>query len=147
MTEQIKLWATLSPAQRDALIAQRVFGWQWIPAKAYGPHVKEGAAWLLPSNGLSGITSDLSAEWTDIGDGQFIPRHWVAYYSTDLNAAWTLLERFHSYQTVAVPKAKHFEVDVFAGNGKDTWGAVSHQSMQDAICIAVLRAVGVEVEA
>ena len=69
-----------------------------------------------------------------------------ACYSTDLNAAWTLLERFHSYQMVAVPKAKHFEVDLFAGNGKDMWGAVSHQSMQEAICLAALRSVGVEVE-
>ena len=70
----------------------------------------------------------------------------VPRYTTSMDAAWTLLERFHSYQMVAVPKAKHFEVDVFAGNGKDTWGAVSHQSLQDAICIAALRSVGVEVE-
>ena len=86
MTETIK-WDELTPTQRDVLMAENVFGWQWIPAEAYGPHVKPGTCWLLPENGLMGIKSDLSAEWTDIGDGKFIPRHWIAHYTTSWDAA------------------------------------------------------------
>ena len=116
MTEIIK-WSECSEAQRDALLVEKVFNWQYIPAGRYGPHVKAGTSWLLPANGLSGITSDVGADWIAIGEERYIPRNWIPRYTTDMAAAWLVLERFHSFQMMAVPKAEHFEIDLFAGNG------------------------------
>ena len=141
MTEAIK-WSDQSEVQRDATIAEHVFGWQWIPAGRYGPHVKEGTAWLLPENGLTGITSDVGADWTDIGNGRHIPRNWIPRYSTSLDAAWLIVAGFDEIE-LTMNVEQRYHCTLYAGPQRfDAMGGTPHEAIEKA----ALQAAGVEIE-
>lgn len=143
-------WAEMSPEQRDASIAEHVFGWQYIPAGRYGPHVKEGTIWLLPERGLLGIHSDVSADWLSIGEDKYIPRNWIPRYTTSMDAAWqiTELERFSHIEVMRYhigdlldPEYKYdCRLIIFGGQMFHSYGSTP----QEAICLAALNAAGVK---
>jgi hypothetical protein len=127
-------------------MAEKIFGWQWIPAGQYGPHVKEGTNWLLPENGLSGIKSDVSAGWITIAENRLIPRNWIPRYTTSLDDTWQLVER------VTQPPQSQEEALLFRSTRFMFWfekanlWAYTREAAANALCVAALRACGMEVE-
>lgn len=144
MNDIIK-WSELTSDQRDGLMTEKVFRWQWIPAGRYGPHVKEGTNWLLPENGLSGIKSDLSAGWITIAEDRLIPRNWIPHYTTSLDAAWLIVEKMKEdgrNNGLFVQWQYHLAYLYGRPSYRDTLYDLNAES----ICIAALKACGVEVE-
>lgn len=126
-------WSAMTEHQRDTLIAEKIFAWQWIPAEMFSPAVKKDTGWLLPEHGLSDITYDFEAGWIDIGEKRFIPRNWILRYTTNLDAAWLIIEKLETTTTLNyVPafapgypegRAAHYEceiieLDPISGNDK-----------------------------
>ncbi|WP_074951041.1 BC1872 family protein [Alicyclobacillus macrosporangiidus] len=118
----MKRWSEMTPRERDALVAEQVFGWTGCWANPHGL-----AAFGVPP----GKTS----------------RRGIGYYTTDISTAWQIIEHV---------KSKGFYIDVLSY--ADGYVAVTHDGQEplnldgtaptasEAICIAALKAVGVNVE-
>lgn len=150
MSERVK-WADLTPRERDALVAEKVMG--LVPCTEWQ---------LLHHGGLSGPAYGLMAGSCTLHGGHpdqpsrcmpeaLYPRP----YTTDIATAWEVVEKldcnFDLHHYPRDTDQETFEVD---GPPK-TWCAVSviryaeawGDTAPEAICIAALRAVGVEVGA
>lgn len=151
-------WQAMTEHQRDTLIAEKIFAWQWIPAEMFSKAVKKDAGWLLPEHGLSAITYDFEAGWIDIGEKRFIPRNWILRYTTSLDAAWLLIEKLETSASLTYTRpfapgypegrAAHYECKIIEWDpicGNDKVARAIANTPTEAICIAALRWVGIHV--
>lgn len=79
----IAKWNGLSPRERDAWVAEVVFGWEWH-------ELEEERAYLLPP------PIDERLGWTAMYENG-IP-HYLPRYSEDISAAWAVLATFEEYE-------------------------------------------------
>lgn len=137
----------------DALVAEKVMGWQWWRMVA-APDKR----FLQPPERLP-VTSGPSAMEPADGTETVIGQAYVAEFSTSIAAAWTVVEAFTS-------KGKHWLLGTADYDGQcyianhdseclmcEGWPddadfiSVAASTMPEAICLAALRAVGVEIPA
>lgn len=116
----------------DALVAERVMGW-----------VGGGKYWIDPSNPAEMYGAGFTIGNTDYDIPPFKP-------STDIAAAWLVVERLSEQGRVLLVKADgnrkysgalRYTVTI---NGID--GRFDSNSAPHAICLAALKALGIEVE-
>jgi hypothetical protein len=141
-------WAEMTPEQKDALVAEKVMGWQWVPAERFAPNAKKGTSWLLPEGGLLAVKSDVGAEWKLIGDGRYMPRYWIPRYTASMDAAWLVVEKMkESDQTLYelfIEALLRFTDALEAG--VNILIHFMRNLTPEHICLAALNAVWVEIE-
>jgi hypothetical protein len=155
-------WSKMSDIQRNACIAEKVMGWQWIAYAFYDAAPPDDQLWLLPDG--QSVARLTSGEWTYYleepevyPEGSPFPlphkdnRHlpgWIPDYSTSMDAACTIPAHpsFFGANTeiVCVPKGYWRCCVDFHQRGKEYHGFADTPA--EAVCIAFLRAVGVEIE-
>jgi len=128
-------WTEMTPRERDALVAEKVFG---NKVSWFSLHVNS----LGYEENLPDKDGDCPMQLM-LADGEWstIPK-----YTTDISAAWEVMEKmrksgclvsvhnvFGGYRSTVVPH----EHDAF-------WGDAP--TAPEAICLAALRAVGVDVD-
>jgi hypothetical protein len=111
-------WSELSPRERDALVAEKVMGFNKSDLDFMGEiHVEK-----------DGIHRELP------------------HYTTDIAAAWEVVEKLN---------CQGYRVEIVCGSQGDTYVTfviggircrVDCYNLKEAICLAALKAVGVEIE-
>lgn len=135
-------WSELSERERDAVVAVELFSWQKV--EQYGRTI------IIPPLDDERIT------WTGIWDVNGIPQY-MPHYTTEFSVAWTAIEKIqgeifmyrHPY-----PNGEYVISLGYSGNECSECGEeefhVQHQgrstSAPQAICLAALKAYGIEVE-
>ncbi len=116
MSEAFK-WVELTTVQRDILIAQHVTKIQ-----------HEWAISIVKGNTLEETNS-------------------APKYSTDMNAAWLVVEHFRNQRFDVHVASAPLQYDVLIASRRWEWKRfeASAESAPEAICLAALRAVGVEI--
>lgn len=148
-------WDEMSPRERDALVAEKVMGTSvvWVKAlHAYTP--REGSTAL---NDM--VPEYVSIPCEDMGDGavlywtaecgtpnEYVPRE-IPRYTTSISAAWEVVEEMDRDRWLGITRHKDFWRAVLSST---TRSAPLHPSAEaptapEAICLAALRAKGVEV--
>jgi hypothetical protein len=139
-------WKALSPRERDALVAERVMGWRRYRS-SYHPCYALLSADLLRDGAMVDQGAEVPAEPCRDAYGR------VPHYTTDIAAAWEVVEQFKadgvwfSIESNAV----EWEADIRTVVNDDDeqvirLGVGYAMTAPEAICIAALRACGVEVE-
>lgn len=157
--EPIK-WSELTPIQKNALIAEKVMGWEWIDYD-YRDVSQKGQRWLLPD--LEGIAYLAPGEWLYYQDepevypkGSVFPeRHkdnryvpaWIPNYIDDMNAAWLIFKAMSDAHQQG--RIDFEQLAQFANMIGQRWERyvdllVDWPTAED-ICIDALRACGVEI--
>ena len=149
MTQQID-WQAMTENERDALIAEKVFGWQWVLVEQCKdikqqddliPFIaSKNTSWLLPDDGLKD-KNYLGASWQYINNKQVMPRNWIPHYSISMGAAWLIVERMKEPDS---PADFHDLVDELADNTY-VFDFLWHLT-PERICLAALIAFGCDVE-
>jgi hypothetical protein len=143
-------WQKLDFLQRDALIAENVFGWQWI-AYQYPEVVFENQLWLLPDKeSTKRISRD---DWSTDQDGKFVRcyPYWIPNYSKELKVAWKIVECFdemelsHHQGTKSNGEPGQIYICSFNTLSTKQEGICIAENVIDAICIAALRNTGLEI--
>lgn len=126
----------MDPRRIDALIAEHVFGWEistrtnkvWSDGRN---NIDEG---YLEFEGLRGCPPDKTVDRP------------IRHYSTDLDAAWEVVEKLEDYDPVILqcgvpdtPKGWLWSCD-FEGTSAE------HENVATAICLAALKAKGIEID-
>jgi Phage ABA sandwich domain len=135
-------WSELTSEQRDRLVAEKVMGWTEQTCEGTSLDMLEGPGeWQCSICGFQARYSD------PIEHIALPPR-----YSTDMNVTWQIVEKM-------VTRQSYHDIDYeWSGplfgcpcwyvkindGGHYSW--IMADTAQDAICIASLRAVGIEVE-
>lgn len=114
----------------DALIAEKVMGWTWNEFTAWSPSGSRNAIQFK---------NDLS---------------WLPYYSTDIAAAWEVVEKIKQRSSIVVihitnvSDADETEVEIYdkeenmkIGRSKDHTIFASGTSTPHAICLAALKII------
>lgn len=158
-------WDELTSIQKNALVAEKVEGWQWIPFDFDDVYPMKDQLWLLPD---ALATHDLTpGEWTwyleeeqiypegslfplPHKDKRIIPT-WLPYYTESMNAAWEIVEKLYEQYNVQTYMDSglldKYEVNVFVRDDVKLAGSGgSDTSMSEAICKAALRVYGVKIE-
>jgi hypothetical protein len=158
-------WDEMTDIQQNALVAEKVMGWQWIPFDFDDAYPMKDQLWLLP-DALS--THDLSpGEWTwyqeeeqvypegklfplPHKDNRIVPS-WLPYYTKSMNDAWQIVEKLGENLDIRLYMEEGFSgkycVNIWKRDGGRIVGHEhSNTSMPDAICKAALKACGVQVE-
>lgn len=165
MNESMK-WDEMTDIQQNALIAEKVMGWQWIPFDFHDAHPMKDQLWLLP-DALS--THDLSSgEWTwymeeeevypegklfplPHKDNRIVPA-WLPGYTTDMNDAWQIVEKLgEKLFDIRLYREEGFTAKYCVNIWKRDDGTLAGRgrsdiSMPDAICKASLMAMGVKID-
>lgn len=131
MSERVK-WGALSARERDALVAERVMGWPVIgDDEPYRHHVHKGGV--------------VTARGPQAFRGRAIPDRW--FPSTDIAAAWDVVDKLLETGRWATIEVERLGTSVYLSGNKaaDDVEAVRLPA-PEAICIAALRSVGVDVE-
>lgn len=94
----IAKWETLTPRERDAWVAEVVFGWE------------------RRFNGVQTVISppegDERRQWAAVYDEYGCP-HWLPRYTTDTAASWSVLEEMRKGYCVArIDKFYRWRVDI-----------------------------------
>lgn len=105
-------WSELSEIQRNALVCEKIFGWQWISYTYYDAAPPDDQLWLLPDGqSASKLTP---GEWTYYldepevypedsllplphKDNRHLP-YWIPDYSTSMDAAWQILAHLKEHK-------------------------------------------------
>lgn len=124
----------------DALIAEKVMGWE------------RGENWLIPPVGTPMRDNNWAAEWDEKGRP-----HWLPRYSQDIEAAWQVVEKLRKdweYLFINAGNGWGVEcrtehVDISPSNDityqwTESTGNIHGDTAPLAICLAALKAVGVE---
>lgn len=154
-------WGSLSSLERDRLIHEKVFG---NPAICIGkllvdkkdtPSRAGGIAWSHYQATCTNCAFARGYMDKDAIPEQHAPMEDIPPYSTDMNAAWQIVTS-HKFMEVQLEygeswiseteQSQTYLCIVSPYTGPWTISA-DGQSMQEAICIASLKAVGVEIEA
>lgn len=161
----------MTDRELDALVAEKVMGWEWAPFNYkpnFGPmektEVLAPAKWSDPNHLVftdydpSAKPNQVKVPITESGrldrvfpqGPNFHQLAWVPLFSTDISAAWQVVEKmreglrdFHMESYDCEKKGKGYFV-AFWGNFDD-WFDAPDASPARAICLAALRAVGVEI--
>lgn len=129
----MKRWSEMTVRERDAMVHQHVFGFDmvgFVTPKGYARN-----SWVKEEENRT--------TWIDVPE-----------YSTDISAAWEIVERLDA-QRIRLSMSRFYNgiitgvptcwgVD-FSGDDAE-WCGTEAQTAPEAICIAALKAVGVEVE-
>lgn len=160
MSEPVFKWATMRDIQRNALIAEKIMGWQWVPYTFYDSGQAD-QLWLLPN--AQSVADLTPGEWTyyeEDAQGQRIGNRylptWIPHYTTDMNAAWEVLQAMstrYSAQSEFVDEPFAQFVDVLLPNsGGEIWTAWKCMATEvakwtpESICKASLKSVGIPIE-
>lgn len=162
-----KTWLEMSKRERDALVAEKAMGWRWMryPApnnpelKLTGLFPPEAPERICVANGYDQVwePSDTDAPrfsnwyacvWWENGELQ----RGIPHYSTDIAAAWRVVERLQQRGLTVVVRngstlGRHYGgcvVRVLDFKEKQKWEALSLDSAPEAICLAALKAHGIE---
>jgi hypothetical protein len=109
-------WSEMEPRERDALVALRVMGFSNVMVMS-----REQA----------------------VGYDYFVHLREVPYYTTDMSAAWKVIEKFHGYELLG---SEHGCICTLWIDLNTSRTSPNCDTAPEAICIAALRAVGVDVE-
>ena len=114
----MKPWNSMTPRERDALIAEKVMGWRKV------------------NNLFEWPAKD---SWIHIYD--------IPNFSTDIAAAWKVVEKLCSQFNIVL-ECVSFEYNCHVNIPADLGSRVHARasSAQEAICLAALKVVGVELE-
>lgn len=107
----------------DALVAEKVMGWKWEDDRLT----------------IEGHYKDENGEY----HSSFFP-------STDIAAAWEVVEKFDRYEIVKtelpLPTGEVWKPHVVLSHWKkDSFGTAFGDTVPHAICLAALKAIGVEI--
>lgn len=124
-------WSELSEIQKNALVCEKIFGWQWIPYTYYDAAPPDGQLWLLPDG--QSVSKLTPGEWTYYLDepevypeGSPFPlphkdnRHlpyWIPDYSTSMDAVWSIVEKlaerelFVNFEMHYLKKDRRYDFD------------------------------------
>lgn len=149
-------WSEMSERERDTLVATHVFGWKPIPCPEQGESWDDAQLnynetyryWycchcLIGENAYTGEA--VEDVWPLI---QHQPTNPPLAYTTDMNAAWQVVERFGAAEVRKWPNVRRYEDKPYScsiathGQTFSEWG----KTPAEAICLAALRAVGVTIE-
>jgi|SRR5579859_399273 len=141
-------WSKMTPDERDKLIAEKITGWQ---SKECNPEPKQMVVRMLDSKSY-GYACYKCGSHGRVEKGYYRHLELTPRYSTDLNAAWQILEagneagNFFGYSVTGTNMPNNEMVYICRLNiyGQTTEAAAD--TPQDAICVAVLRVHGVEIE-
>lgn len=135
--EQALSWRKL-----DVEIAEKVMGLEWLPWKPYiqceGWYPK---GWVSPRLEFGDSDADIRHECTDL-----------PYYSTHIEAAWPIVERFvaegnYKIEISAYPKDNLWTIKAFHVSGQSSKSCTtSAESLPYAICLAALKSFQVDAE-
>lgn len=121
-------WSELSPRERDALVAEKVMGFtvtDWPTGKSFP------------------VTSAIAAGVLSERQESRIP-----HYTTQIAAAWEVVEKLRREKmlvTVVSDEDGGWNAEMWDYNNRQS-GEVFAESAPEAICLAALRACGVEIE-
>lgn len=152
-------WSKLTALQRNALVCEKVFGWQWIAYNFYDTIACDNQLWLFLPNGEA-IAELSPGEWTyyeEDAEGSIVGNRYLAYiipdYSTSMDAAMDIITS-HKFMKVELDYSEGWVDDttrwqvysciVHPYNG-EVIGIIAN-TMNDALCLAALKAVGMEIE-
>ncbi len=156
-------WKNLAPIQQNAIIAEKIFGWQWIPFDFDDVgSIPEGQLWLLPDAlATHNITN---GEWTwyieeeevwpkgsisplPHKDNHILPI-WIPDYLTSMSAAMAVLR--------AVVELEACDKEILCNTllWAKTWLNCEPQEIlervcewtPEKICLAALESIGCEVQ-
>jgi hypothetical protein len=132
----------------DALVAEHVMGWRWVEHGGFDwivpPDVVPDIAFFMWGHRIHDDKPQFSGEFENV----------LPHYSTDIAAAWKVVEamRAAGYSVSIGYYANGCDVGITARNSRAGWEAVrpvygGHaDTAPRAICIAALRAKGVNVD-
>ena len=117
-------WEALNYTQRDELVAERVLGWR----KCTGP--------------------TLDKLWWKAPKGDREPQYFVPRYSSDLGDAWEIVDYFRDQ---IFSKRERFFNELYQmfrvpGGDHPTWPHAMAFLKPEHLCVAALRATGIEVD-
>ena len=143
-------WSSLTPRERDALVAEKVMGWVIDPGACHDDPTEIHTAFLFDPaqypDAYPSVSHGLRPERSD----QFVP-----HYTTQIARAWEVVEKMQSmnHQQDIHIQCLHGKWDVsmchFERNEEQMeWGdwTINAPTAPEAICKAALRAVGVKIE-
>jgi hypothetical protein len=131
MSEPIK-WSAFTSEQRDALIAERVIG--WVPQECDGSISWDHGIWRCLECGTDGTRHETTMHT--------IP---VPHYTTSMDAAWLVVEKMKEAgrnNGLFVPWQYHLSYLY----GRPSYRDTLYDLNAEGVCIAALRAVGLQVE-
>lgn len=140
----------MTNAEIDRLVAEKVMGWKlWLERRGEYTYVVAQKDYREPwKSSRSEYWEEHKKRYEPLGDARINPKKHIAAFldsfkpSTSISDAWAVVEKF---QVGAVEIARGFdcwscEFTGPAGNGK-----ALAKTIELAICLAALRALGVEV--
>lgn len=143
----MKPWSELTPSERDALIAEKVMGWKrmtWYEYDKQNPRSAHRNKELTPYwHPVSDPYTDTSLKLAEDSIDYYYPESaWSP--STDIAAAWEVKNTFTDYKDCAkFTRALYSQVRGRVGMLSESY-LILHVTPAD-ICLAALKAVGVEV--
>lgn len=140
-------WAKLTPEQRDRLVAEKVMGWQKKPCPMIGRSWEEADpignddTWSWQCRSCF-VTFDHSSDWDVI---EHAPMRDYLQYSQRMDAAMKIIARFQEVHIFYLKqRSQQYRVLIELASSSHV---VTMNSLSEAICVAALRAYGMEVEA
>ena len=115
----------------DKLVAEKIFGWCdfWENTSSIGYHYLMG---YPPQEQAMGIDAERQEVWN---------------YSTDIAAAWSIIEKLYSANVSKLSNGAEFEAYLVTTDGKaNIDGHAKAKTIEVALCLAALRAKGIEVK-
>lgn len=170
MSEPVFKWATMRDIQKNALVAEKIMGWQWVPYTFYDAAPPDDQLWLLPDG--QSVTRLTSGEWTYYldepevypenspfplphKDNRHLP-YWIPPYTTSMDEAWEVLQamsaRYNAQAEFVDEPFAQFVDELLPNSGGEIWTAWKCMATEvakwtpESICIAALRACGQGIE-
>jgi len=139
--EQI-YWNELTSVQRNILVAEKVMGIE----------LKEECDGEIGASATTPFSSDEDGGWYCIRCGyrdrwgkRSTHQEIAKNYSTDIGAAWLIVEYFRGRFDVHIgsaPMPSEYQISVIDRQSRHRYISANAESAPEAICIAALRAVG-----
>jgi hypothetical protein len=144
----MKPWSEMSPQERDAWVAEKVMGWEMCTFDHSRP--KHRSSKDFPGTIINNWDSKGPHKWLESPDGQSkvylcgceCVGEEIPHYSTDIAAAWEVVEKIYS-------QTNHFTLNYDPSHPLVDFGEDALDigaSVPEAICLAALKAVGVDIE-
>jgi hypothetical protein len=130
--------------EMDALVAEKMLGWRWMIAAADGIDSEPHSAWLMRPESVN-------AYWIPARPVDDYARPDADPFSTEIAAAWQVVEHLHhqgvdwTIDQCMTGEATGWTVQTWRGSSiaSDAWADTAPL----AICLAGLKAVGVDLDA
>lgn len=125
--QRLIIMQTKSFRELDKLVAEKIFGW-------YDFTDRDCLMGYLPQEEELEINAEPE-------------RQEVLYYSSDMESAWTITEKFYSVNLSKLTNDAEFEAYLVTTDGKkNIYGYAKAKTPEIALCLAALRSKAVEVE-